>query len=69
MPEVSSRTAAQIIGISDMTVRRHIHANRLDAQRRGLSKTYWIDVDVLRRFATEYNYRFDEELAKKLARN
>lgn len=69
MPEVSGRSAAQIIGTSDMTVRRHIYAGRLGAQRRGLDKTYWIDVDMLRRFAEEYNYRFNEELAKELARN
>lgn len=68
MPEVSGRSAAQIVGISDMTIRRHIYANRLAAQRRGMDKIYWIDLEELRRFAEEYNYRFNEELAKTLAR-
>jgi hypothetical protein len=69
MPEVSSRAAARIIGISDQTVRRHIHAGRLQARREGLGWAYWIELDELRRFTEKYNYRFNEELARELARN
>lgn len=69
MPEVSSRNASKIIGVSDQTVRRHIHASRLLARREGLDRTWWIDMDALREFARVYNYRFNEDLAKDLARH
>ena len=69
MPEVSGASAGRIIGVSDRTVHRHILANRLNARREGLDKTWWIDTSDLRKFAQEYNYRFNEELAQELARN
>lgn len=69
MPEVSGANAGRILGVSDKTVHRHIVANRLNARREGLSKTWWIDTEDLRKFAQEYSYRFNEELAKELVRN
>lgn len=67
MAEVSSAHAAEIIGTSDVTIRRAVYADRLPARREGLRKKIWIDVDELRRFAAEYQYRFDEALARKVA--
>jgi elongation factor P hydroxylase len=46
---------------------RHVYAGRLQARRQGLRKRIWIDVEELRRLATELEYRFNEELANKLA--
>ena len=69
MPEVSGTSAGRIIGVSDQTIRRHILADRLIARREGLDRTWWIDTNELRKFAQEYNYRFNEELAQQLARN
>lgn len=69
MPEVSGTSAGRIIGVSDQTIRRHILADRLNARREGLDKTWWIDTEDLRKFAQEYNYRFNEDLAQELARN
>lgn len=59
--------AAKIIGTSDVTIRRAVYADRLPARREGLRKKIWIDMDDLRKFAGEYSYRFDEELAKSVA--
>jgi hypothetical protein len=69
MSEVSGLSAGRIIGVTHTTIRRHILADRLKARRQGLDKTWWIDVDELRKFAQQYNYRFNEQLAQELARN
>jgi hypothetical protein len=68
MPEVSSTDAAQILGIGEVTVRRHVYNDRLNARRIGVRKIMRIDLDELRQLAAEYQYRFDEDLAKKLAK-
>lgn len=69
MSEVSGVSAGRIVGVSHQTIRRHIVADRLRARREGMSKTWWIDMEELRKFAQTYNYRFNEELAQELARN
>lgn len=69
MPQVSTVSAGRIINRSDQTIRRHVHAGALKAEREGPSKDIWIDLDELRRFAEEFNYRFNEELAGQLARS
>lgn len=66
MAEVSSADAAGIIGTSDVTIRRAVYAERLPARREGLRKKIWIDIDDLRSFAEEYQYRFDEEVARQI---
>lgn len=68
MPEVSSTDAAQIVGIGEVTIRRHVYNGRLGARRVGVRKIMRIELEELRRLAQEYQYRFDEELAQELAK-
>ncbi|MEZ4684175.1 MAG: helix-turn-helix domain-containing protein [Caldilineaceae bacterium] len=63
MPEVSGPDAAKILGIDQSTVRRYIYRGLLKARRSGLRKIIKVDLDELRRFAAEHEYRFNEELA------
>lgn len=65
MPEVSSAEAAKIIGITSQTIRRHIDDQLLSARKQGVRGIVRVDIDDLRKFADEYQYRFDEELAAK----
>lgn len=68
MPEVSARAAAQIIKSNHVTVRDHVLAGRLPARREGVRGMIRIEVKDLQEFANEYQYRFDEKLAAKLAK-
>lgn len=68
MPEVSSTDAAQIVGIGEVTIRRHVYNGRLSARRIGVRKIIRIELDNLQKLADEYQYRFDDELAQKLAK-
>ena len=65
MPTVSSVTAGRIIRKTSQTIRRFVNLGQLPAWREGPRGTIWIDTDDLRRFAVEYRYRFDEELAAR----
>ena len=67
MPEVSTIDAARILGTSDTTVRKHVDEGRLSARREGLRGRIRIDVELLREFAEQYQYRFDEGLAAEVA--
>lgn len=67
MPEVSSAEAAEIIGTTSQTIRRAVDRKLLMARRHGLRGLVKIDVDELRQFATQYQYRFDESLVKRYA--
>lgn len=67
MPEVSARAAAQIIELSHTTIHGHVESGRLPARKQGLRGIIRIDVDDLRKFAARYQYRFNEELATRLA--
>lgn len=67
MPEVSSDIAGQIIGVTRETIRVHVDGGRLKARREGLRKVIKVDIDSLREFAEQYQYRFNEDLANKLA--
>lgn len=66
MPEVSGPTAAKIIGVDESTVRRYVYRGLLKARRAGLRKNIWVEIEDLREFATEQQFRFNEELAKQL---
>lgn len=68
MPEVTSPSAAQIIGVDDSTIRRYVYNGLLPARRQGLRKIIRIEVDDLKQFATKHQYRFNEELAAELAK-
>ena len=65
MAEVTSTQAAAIIGTSHMTIHRRVDDGLLPGRRQGLDRQIRVDLDDLRRFAKEYGYRFDEELARQ----
>lgn len=67
MAEVTLRQAVKIIGCPTETLRRRVNEGDLPITRReGKIRRILIDVDALRRFAADYGYLFDEELAKRL---
>lgn len=67
MPDVTSTQAAEIIGVSHMTIHRRVDDGRLPGRRQGLDRQIRVDLDDLREFAQEYGYRFDENLARQYA--
>lgn len=69
MPEVSGKEAGQIIGISHDTILRCVNKGLLTARREGVRREIRIDMGELRRFAEEYQYRFNEDLARQLTAN
>lgn len=67
MTEVTAAEAGQIVCVDRETVRRWVHRQLIPAKRIGMRQTFRIDLDELRKFADEYNYEFNEELATKFA--
>ena len=65
MPEISSAAAAEIIGTTSQTIRRTVDRQLLSARRTGLHDLVKVDVEELRHFAEQYQYRFDETLTKR----
>lgn len=68
MPDISSAEAAAIINVSSQTIRRQIQRGLLKARFEGPKGIVKIEIDDLRRFADDYQYRFDEDLAKELVK-
>lgn len=68
MPEVTSVEAGEILGISDDAVRSYVERDLLPARRQGLRRKIFISLDDLQKFADEYNFRFDQQKAEKIAR-
>lgn len=68
MPEVSSTEAAQILGVSRQTIIRYIDRQLIPARKQGLRGISRIELEDLQRFAEEYQYRYDEKLARRLAK-
>jgi hypothetical protein len=66
MPEVSSADAGRIIETSSETIRRHIGNGLLPARRFGMRGIVRVELDDLRKFAEQYQYRFNERLASQL---
>ena len=69
MADVTSTQAAEIIGTSHMTIHRRVDDGKLPGRRQGLDRQIRVDLDDLRRFAEQFGYRFDEELAQKYSSN
>ena len=70
MSTVSATEAGRIVGGKPReTVRRWIHQGLLSAEIVGLRRDFRVDLDDLRRFANQYNYPFNEELAAQLAKD
>lgn len=68
MAEVTGPQAAEILNTSHPTVFRRVEDGSLPARREGLRRDIMIDVNELRRFAQQYGYRFNEELASRYAK-
>lgn len=68
MAEVSAPQAAEILNTSHPTIFRRVDDGSLPARREGVKREIWIDVNELRRFAEQYGYRFNEQLAKDYAK-
>lgn len=66
MPEVSTTNAAQIIGASHETIRRYVNRGILSARQIGVRGILRIEIDDLRQMADEYQFRFDEDLAREV---
>ena len=66
MPEVSSVEAAQIVGVSDETIRHDVTIGDLPAKRIGKRKIIRIDIDNLRSYAVKFNRIFDQSVADQL---
>lgn len=66
MPEVTSIEAGQIIGVSGESIRNYVDRDLLPAQRRGVRRKIFIELEDLKRFATEYNFRFDQDIAEQI---
>lgn len=67
MPEVTAAQASEILDISHPTLFRRVDEGTLPARRVGIGKLIRIDVQDLRTFAQEYQYRIDEELLSRYA--
>lgn len=63
--EVTASQAAEILSISYVTIHRRVDDGVLQARRQGLNRMIMIDMNALRSFATQYGYRFDEEIAAR----
>lgn len=69
MAELTALDAARVVGVHRQSVARWCQDQSIKARKYGLRGDWRIDVDDLRRFAHQYNYDFDEELAAKLGKN
>jgi len=67
MPELSSKSAAQVIGISDETIRVYVDQEILPARKQGLRGIIRIETDALKSFASEYGFRYNDQLATELS--
>lgn len=66
MPLVSSLEAAQIVGVSDETIRHDVTIGDLPAKRVGKRKIIRIEIDHLREYAERFNRIFDQSVADQL---
>lgn len=69
MPELTAMEAAQLIGVSDETIRRLVNRDILPARKVGLRGKIRVELDELRKVAEQLNYRLDEEAAKRFYEN
>ena len=68
MATVTATQAAEILSISHMTIHRRVDDGLLPARREGVARIIKIELDDLRSFAKEYNYAFNEDVAKRLTK-
>ena len=63
--DVTAKQAALLLGVTSRSIARYITSGKLKARRFGL-KAHLINLDVLRKFASENNAVFNEILAQQL---
>lgn len=63
---ISSAKAAALIGVTPESIRNHIEAGRLPADRVGVRDVYRIEPAALMALAERYNYPINEELLREL---
>lgn len=68
MAEVTAPQAAEILFTSHPTIFRRVDDGSLPARREGVKREIFIEVDTLRQFATQYGYRFNEQMAQEYAK-
>lgn len=66
MALVSSLEAAQIVGVSDETIRHDVTIGDLPAKRIGKRRIIKIEIDQLREYADRFNRVFDQSIADQL---
>ena len=59
--ELTTRQAAKVLGVADMTIRNWVTRGALSARRVGLRRYVRIRVDDLRAFAAQSGYEIDED--------
>lgn len=64
--ELTATEAAEVLEVTDRTIRYYIEKGMLPARRRGL-RNFAISLSDLREFAAEQNMVFREDVAKRLA--
>jgi len=69
MPELTISQAADVMGQHRTTVWHWIKGGILPARQHGRRGDWQINVNTLREFAQKYNYKFDDEMVKKLIGN
>ncbi|MCC6170045.1 MAG: helix-turn-helix domain-containing protein [Caldilineaceae bacterium] len=60
--ELNTPQVAGVLGLTEQSIRNHVHAGRLTARRHGVRRYYRVRVADLRAFADRYNYPLDETL-------
>ena len=68
MPEVTAAQAAEIVGISDDSIRNYVDRDLLPARRQGIQRKIFIELDDLKVFASQYDFRFNEDAAEQITR-
>lgn len=69
MPEIKSAEAAQIVGVSQVTIWTDVKEGRLPAKLIGRRNVIKINIDDLRRYAKENQRLFNETLAQEFAKD
>lgn len=68
MTAVTAAQAAAILSTSHMTIHRRVDDGLLKARREGVGRIVKINIEDLRKFAEDYGYSFDEDIAAQYAK-
>jgi len=68
MTAVTASQAAAILSTSHMTIHRRVDDGLLPARREGVARIVKIELEDLRKFAKDYGYSFNENIATQYAK-